>query len=210
MLHHDATGLHAPAFHLLWDEVPNAVAAHLHAVPRTYALEVVAQRVLLLPEGEELREFIRQTCGWGGYQGISGRVLKNNEQRAIERGFQEATRVLEHGQDASHLEEALRAVNSIHSLGRPSFASKHLRLLRPDAAGVLDRIVAKGLAVPLTRRSFAHYSVACQAVAAHLNARGVVHPVAGRVWVAGDVDLAVFATLRGWYVPGGRAHPLAA
>lgn len=183
-------------------QVPHLVELHLAKVEGTQALE--ASGLLLRGAGfdsERLPEFIREVCKWGGYAGIAGRVLKNNSLETIRSRFVKAVAALEAGGDPSQRNvEALQAVNELHGLGRPSFATKQLRFLYPKLCPILDSRVAANFGYPISPAGYRRYSDACIRTAAALGELGIRNPV-GRPdgdWFAADVDLAVFALIAPW------------
>ena len=65
-------------------------------------------------------------CGhlaWGGYAGVSGRVLKHNKLIEIRRSLAEAQEQLT--ASPPNIASALQTVNRLRGLGQLSFASKH-------------------------------------------------------------------------------------
>ena len=157
--------------------------------------EASCLRAAGFPE-ERLASFIRKVCKWGGYAGIAGKVLKNNTLPMIQRRFVNATNAL--NSDTPDVQGALREINQIKGLGRPSFASKHLRFLRPDVCPVLDRTISKHLQYPLDEYGYKQFSDDCLRIAETLQQHGVSNPM-GREsgkWFAADVEMALFQYLR--------------
>ena len=168
-------------------------------VPTTEGLERVG--AVLLSDGlpdSRIEEFVRRVCRWGGYPGIAGRVLKHNTLAQIRSAFLEAVGQLALGQP--RVATALSAVNRISGLGRPSFASKHLRFLRPDLCPVLDRLVAKHCGYPLDPSGYHAFAAACRTASHELITAHVANPVfrPGGVWFVADVENALFAEINGW------------
>ena len=175
------------------------VKHHLDEVENTRELEHEASRLCAADFAEEqLTSFIRGVCKWGNYPGIAGRVLKskNNTLPVIQRQFISATNAL--NSDIPDVQGALREINQIRGLGRPSFASKHLRFLRPDVCPVLDRTISKHLQYPLDEYGYKQFSDDCLRIAETLQQHGVSNPM-GREsgkWFAADVEMALFQYLR--------------
>ena len=173
------------------------VKHHLDNVPDTRELEHEASRLCATGFAEEqLASFIRKVCKWGNYPGIAGRVLKHNDLSTIRGRFISAINAL--NSDIPDVQGALREINQIWGLGRPSFASKHLRFLRPDVCPVLDRTISKHLQYPLDEYGYKQFSDDCLRIAETLQQHGVSNPM-GREsgkWFAADVEMALFQYLR--------------
>ena len=169
-------------------------ACHLANVPNTAHIEnlgaaIMASNPLAWPQVDA---FVSAVCAWGGYAGIAGRVRNNNTQTEIIGGFSSARRALAQG----HIINALSAVRGLHSLGRISFASKHLRMLQPTQCGVLDTLViGAGFGYTESVASYVQYCSDCSAKAAALNASGILTST-GQLWNAGSVDMAIFAWIK--------------
>ncbi|MBC8492150.1 MAG: hypothetical protein H8D43_00080 [Chloroflexi bacterium] len=166
-------------------------------VPKTRELEHEASdlRDDGFPE-EQLEKFIRNVCVWGNYLAIAYKVFKNNERSAIQKRFSNATNAL--SSDIPDVQGALREINQIKGLGRPSFASKHLRFLRPDVCPVLDSIISKNLGYALDRHGYKQFSDDCLRIAETLEQHGVANPMdreSGK-WFAADVEMALYTYLR--------------
>lgn len=175
---------------------------HLDNVPENNALKTLdleSQGKSLIAtdfSNDELKHFICQVCHWGGYAGISGRVLKNNESETIRSQFLAAYADLKKG--SQHVGDALSKLNHLSGLSTPSFASKHLRFLSPENCPVLDAKVAK-LGYNFTPRGYQTYADDCQRISGILEERGITNPIPQRngEWFVGDVDMAIFAYLNG-------------
>jgi hypothetical protein len=182
----------------LWPaDIPALVQRHLSTVSATRELEQLAQDLLAqgLPP-HALKGFIRRVCKWGGYAGVASRVLKHNALAQIRSSFQNALACLE--LPTPDVERALTQINTIHGLGKPSFASKHLRFLWPALCPVLDSLVSRKLAYRYDARGYGRFAGDCLLIAKTLQECGVDNPVAranGR-WYVADVEMALFALLR--------------
>ena len=169
-------------------------ACHLANVPNTAHIErlgaaIMAPNPLAWPQVDA---FVGAVCAWGGYAGIAGRVRENNAQAKIIGAFSGARDELANG----HILQALSAVRGLHSLGKISFASKHLRMLSPVQCGVLDAlVVGAGFGYDDIPASFGIYCSHCSNQARLLNEAGILTRD-GRLWNAGAVDMAVFAWIR--------------
>jgi hypothetical protein len=182
----------------LWPaDIPALVQRHLSTVSATRELEQGAQD--LLAQGfppHALQAFIRHVCKWGGYAGVAGRILKHNALVQIRTSFQNALACLE--LPTPDVEKALTQINTIHGLGKPSFASKHLRFLCPALCPVLDSLLSRKLAYRYDARGYGRFAGDCLSIAKTLQECEADNPVAranGR-WYAADVEMALFALLR--------------
>jgi hypothetical protein len=151
---------------------------------------------------QQLESFIRSVCRWGGYAGIGGRVLKNNSLAEISGGFRSAVAKLESG--APDISGALQEINLIWGLGTPSFASKHLRFLRPDLCPVLDSIISKRLDYSFDKHGYQAFSSDCAKIVALLQENQIENPRHrdGYQWYVGDIDMAIYAYLNNWIING--------
>jgi hypothetical protein len=172
------------------------VKDHLDEWVGTRELEYEASRLRAAGFSEEqLESFIQRVCKWGNWPGIAGRVLKNNDLLMIRRQFIGATNAL--NSDIPDVQSALRRIKQIHSLGT-SFASKHLRFLRPDVCPVLDSIISNNLGYASDEYGYKRFSDDCLRIAETLEQHGVANPM-GResgTWFAADVEMALFTYLR--------------
>jgi hypothetical protein len=174
------------------------VERHLNAVPETRDLEFEGAR--LKAEGfsePDLVRFIQRVCRWGGYAGLASRIVNHNPTAAIRRQFFSAAGMLD--KSPPDVQGALQKINSIRHLGQPSFASKHLRFLRPDVCPILDSIIARRLQYKHDTYGYWQFSQDCLKIAQALEAKGIANPMdreAGR-WFAADVEMALFAHLYG-------------
>ena len=165
-------------------------------VEKTVSLEVEARRLLTTDfSRQQLSDFIRGVCAWGGYPGTAERGLGQNAWPDLQRQFGSAIAAL--SLDPPDVQSALRAVRRVRHLGL-SFASKHLRLLRPDVCPVLDSTLSEKLGYPLDSRGYQRFSDDCQKVAALLQRLGVRNPLGrdGGKWFAADVEMALFVYVK--------------
>jgi len=134
-------------------------------------------------------------CEWGGYPGTARRVLQGNPFPEIRRRFTRAIAALT--PDEPNIQSALLEISRVRHLGL-SFASKHLRLLRPDVCPVLDSVLSEKLGYALSAPGYQRFSDDCLEVAAVLHRHGVSNPV-GRdegAWFAADVEMALFVYVK--------------
>jgi hypothetical protein len=184
---------------LSYGQFPVKVQRHLLRVPLTESLEQDGEHARTQGHGFDVASFIHAVCRWGGAPGMAGRVLKQNTSEVILRQFSAATDWLADALDARALAGAILELNELRQLGTPSLASLHLRFLRPDVCGMLDREIASALGYEFTAMGFASYSLDCSEIAARLMAAQIQNPRGrdGR-WFAGDVDMALSSLIRGW------------
>jgi hypothetical protein len=172
---------------------------HKRRFPNTESVE--SQGALLVqadfPESA-IAPFITAVCNWGGYAGIGKRILIRNTPAALRDGLHEANALLKG--PTPDLEGALTRLNRLHSLGSPSFASKHLRFLRPDICPVLDSILRDALPYSFDADGYAAFAADCISIAAMLKRQHAVSPWNGRngSWFAADVEAALYVHFNGW------------
>jgi hypothetical protein len=166
---------------------------HLRNVPGTSAIEAQAAKLTAdaFPE-PAVAEFVKSVCRWGGYAGVWGRVLRDNDGRTLRCAFLDATRRL--GGTSPDMVSALASVDSLKGLGL-SFASKHLRFLRPDLCPVFDSKLQAALRYPANRAGYTSFARDCRHLAHVLTERGAANPWPSREgqWFAADVEAVVFA-----------------
>jgi hypothetical protein len=184
---------------LSYGQFPVKVQRHLMRVPMTETLEQDGGHVRAQDERFHMATFITGVCRWCGSPGMASRVLTKNTPEEIVRQFGAAMDRLTDSPDAGGLTEAMLEMNQLRQLGTASLASVHLRFLRPDACGVLDRETASSLGYEFTAAGFASYSSDCTEIATRLMDAQIQNPRGrdGR-WFAGDVDMALVSLIRGW------------
>lgn len=136
-------------------------------------------------------DFVKKVCGeWGGYPGIGGRVLKRNSISDICQAFRDATSILS---TTKSVADALIRVNKLRDLGTPSFASKHLRFLRPDLCGVYDSMLDEVLPYSFDAAGYSDFCDDLASVARDLVANGISNPTRqGGAWFVADVEAALY------------------
>jgi hypothetical protein len=161
-------------------------------------LEIFGQELLVYDfPVDKLEQFIRQVCSWGGYSGIAGRIFNHNSPIDIRQRFIEAAHIL--SQEPTDTKAALREINTIKGLGTPSFSSKHLRFLFPETCPILDS-VNKSLGYTFNTEGYEQLVKDCATIADALEKAAISNPMnrPNNIWFAGDVDMALFAYLKGW------------
>jgi ADP-ribosylglycohydrolase len=166
--------------------------AFLKNDPNTPNIETLGAKLAVqnFPEAET-KDFVKKVCEWGGYPGIGGRVLKGNSISDICEAFRDATSILSNTKSVT---DALIRVNRLHALGSTSFASKHLRFLKPDLCGVYDSILNKVLPYSFDAAGYSEFCNDLSSVAQDLMAKGISNPTRqGGAWFAADVEAAIYA-----------------
>ena len=173
------------------DQFERLGRAHLKAYPRTPSVE--EQGRLLLERGfreADAKAFVRAVCDWGGYSGISGRVLNRNSPSAICSSLKKAVQRLE--AEPPDCAAALSDVNALKGLGTPSFASKHLRFIRPTLCPVFDSLLQEALPYSFDAQGYAAFAQDCRGLASALENANVPNP-RRRAWLVADVEAALYA-----------------
>lgn len=172
-------------------------AAHLARVKHTADIE--ARGKLLIKKKfpkADVADFVRRVCAWGGYAGVSGRVLKHNELVEIRRSLLEAQEQLTVA--APDIASALQAVNRLRGLGQLSFASKHLRFLCPELCPVFDSFLQSALPYSFDAAGYARFAGDCRRLAAELTRLAVRNPRPGRNgrWLVADAEASIYEYVR--------------
>jgi hypothetical protein len=179
------------------DRFESLALEHFRQVPGTSAVEAEARQLVVdgVPE-LAVADFVKHVCYWGGYSGVWGRVVRDNTRRAIREALVEAMRHLDRVPPS--LVGALASVNRVKGLGQVSFASKHLRFLRPDLCPVFDSYLQAALPYPYDPIGYASFAEDCRRLGQVLTERGAINPWPSRdgKWFAADVEAAVFSFVR--------------
>ncbi len=184
---------------LSFEQIAGLAAHYDKIVPKTRTREgdgaALCQNAF---PAEALNRFIRKVCAWGGYTGIAGRVLRNNSSTRLHAQFLAAQTAMQG--DQPDVAAALVALNQLHGLGRPSFASKHLRLIWPRWCPVLDRFIRYGLDYAYDPVGYRQFADDCGRLALKLSATGIQNPISrdDGIWFVADVEAAIYTHLRGW------------
>jgi hypothetical protein len=184
-----------PTISIPADAFPDLLRSHLTENRTTPSVEALGRRLLEsdFPEKETL-QFVNDVCYWGGYSGIAGRIVKNNTSARIRDTLRAASSQLR----AGSVFRALSCVNELSGLGTPSFASKHLRFLRPDMCGVFDSVLRDELGIPFNPGGYHDFCGRCRSVAEALSAGGVPCPAARDkgAWLVADAEGALYMYAR--------------
>jgi len=139
------------------------------------------------------KNFVTKVCEWGGYPGIGGRLLKRNSLSDICQAFRDAASILS---TTKSVADALGRVNKLQGLGSPSFASKHLRFLRPDLCGVLDSILFEVLPYSFDTAGYSDFCGDLTSVAHNLTANAISNPTRkGGAWFVADIEAALYESV---------------
>lgn len=178
------------------DHLGNLLLTYRMEFPDTEIFEQIA--INLQNENfnpQNTARFVRQICRWGGYYGLSARILNQNGQNELVAAFQEAYNHLNNGNS----QDALIRLNNLRQLGRPSFASKFLRFLAPHQAVVLDRVISENTGIPLTPDGYHNLINQCHEIVNELNLGHHQNPIRNNnLWVVADVEAAFFAHMQGF------------
>ena len=174
-------------------------AEHIQRFPKTLDFEGRADGIRAngFPL-ETIREFITDVCEWGNYPGIAARVLLHNTLDQLQMTLRLAAEYL--SRETPECGAALNAMNQRHGLGSPSFASKHLRFIRPDLCPVFDAILRDALPYSFDAAGYNDFALDCSRLAAELQHARVQNPC-GRPdnkWFAADVEAALFVRFNEW------------
>jgi hypothetical protein len=173
------------------DELNDLLTGFMKKEPRTQVVEQQAQQLV---KGEfrsaELHNFIRAVCGWGGYSGIAGRAIKNNDGEKLSAAFRSA-------HSHANAQDDLSAINSLLELSGfgVSFASKHLKFLAPENAVVLDSIISKRLGYEPTPEGYQAFLNDCRRILERAIACKLPYHGWGREWRVSDIEMAIFEKL---------------
>lgn len=186
-------------------DFPRLLKAHLASDSTTPDVESLGRNLVANNFARtDIAKFVKAVCGWGRYAGIGGRVLKSNSPQSIAAALRNAVRHLNCTPPA--FAAALDEINKIKCLGTPSFASKHLRFLRPDLCPVFDSILREALPYSFNSKGYAMFAQDCVAIAETLRAKKIANPQERPqgLWFAADVEAAIFASVRALTDTGGQ------
>lgn len=177
------------------EEFSNALLRNSHAFLRTRRVEDQAADLVRLGfPANDCLQFLRAVCLWGGRAGTAKLVEKKNSVTAIQAALSGAWRHLARDE----VVEALDAVTSLDGLN-VSFGSKHLRMLAPTKAVVLDSVIDQGLGYSRTPAGYTDFLRDCAAIQRALNGpNGSPNPIdINGPWRLCDVEMAIYSKLRG-------------
>jgi hypothetical protein len=178
-------------------DFPTLLEMHLDEFPDTPDIELQGEQLRLRNFLEpEVESFVIAVCKWGGYEGIRGRVFARNPTPELRSALSDAAHHLfQHNPDCRG---ALNRLNRLDSLGSPSFASKHLRFIRPELCPVFDSILRDALPYSYDATGYGHFASDCAALASKLQDAHIHNPrnrPDGR-WFAADVEAALYVYVK--------------
>jgi hypothetical protein len=172
------------------------ITRHPQGIGKAVSLEAEARCLIAAGFSQErLTSFLGNVCAWGGYPRTADRVLGGNTFPEIQRRFRSAVDAL--AKKEPDIKSALREIKRVRYLG-VSFASKHLRLFRPDVCPVLDSFLSEKLGYPLNAPGYKRFAQDCLRVAELLQKCRVRNPVDREdgAWYAADVEMALFVYVK--------------
>jgi hypothetical protein len=182
-----------PGLEIKASDFPNLVGPY----QRTKELEKFGFNIFNGNSGiDQLETFIHQVCNWGNRPGIAANVLSHNSAFAIEKAFRNA--IIELHRSKPSLSTAMGELNRINYLGKPSFASKHLRFLRADICPVFDDIIVQNSIYDNNEYEYETFAEECLEIAARIERLGIINPIC-RIhakWYAAEVEIAIYHYLK--------------
>ena len=139
---------------------------------------------------ERTAEFVRSVCSWGNRAGTAELVITSNDLSDVSQKLRKGHARLLRGNYA----EAIEAVTSIKGLGI-SFGSKHLRMMAPSRAVVLDSVISERLGYPREVDSYIEFLKDCIFIKEKLLERRI-YPFPNRqTWRVSEVEMAIYMSL---------------
>ena len=185
------------SFTVAWtaEDFTRALLRNSHAFLKTRPVELAAIKLVQnkFPEADCM-DFLKSVCRWGNRAGTAGLVSKNNSRATIQRQMLAAWAALQE----DRISDALAAMTALNGLD-VSFGSKHLRMLAPSKAVVLDSIIDFGLGYGRTATGYEEFLSDCISIRDFLNGPGgSINPVdLDGPWRVADVEMAIYSKLRG-------------
>ncbi|MBV8452034.1 MAG: hypothetical protein JOZ29_07125 [Deltaproteobacteria bacterium] len=124
--------------------------------------------------------------------------MKRNSLPALREGLCKANELLD--KPTPEVQGALAHLNRLHSLGSPSFASKHLRFLRPDICPVLDSVLRDALPYSFDPEGYTAFAEDCRSIGEILTRQRAKNPWDrfDGAWFAADIEAALYVHFNGW------------
>jgi len=187
-------GLHLIESALPYAQYSNLVAIHLQHFQYSKELEQAGANLCALefPE-EQTRQFVRSVCIWGSFAGLGTRIIRENSVVEIQTNFRNVIRMLDARSPDPYT--ALMEICYLRGLGKPVFASRYLRYLRPDLCHVWGCIVTTEFYGTVNPKLYGNFSGACRKIADNLQRESIYNPMQreNNRWFAADVEMALFA-----------------
>jgi len=173
-------------------DFPQLLTDFLKENPDTSEIEILAAQLVQSNfPAQSMNDFVTRVCEWGGTPGtrILSRILKQNSDTEIADALRNASSSLAQRQFV----DALTHVDKLRFLD-VSFASKHLRFLRPDICPVLDSVLHDALPYTLDASGYSDFAYDCAWLANQLVANQIPNPRqrTGGAWFVADVECAIY------------------
>jgi len=172
--------------------IPNFVSLHLSVVPNTYHIEQQAKELIQQNfYHDRLLYFTKEIHAWGGTYRNLNKVLDSIKPQY----FIDSWAAL--CQTPPQIGLALTSVMRVNGLGI-SYASKHLRFLKPDICPILDEIIHKQLKYSSSPNGYLKYSRDTKEICQMLENNKIVNPMNrdNQAWYCADVDMGIFAYIQ--------------
>lgn len=173
-------------------QFPELLQRHKDADSETSAVEKLAK--IYVANGfrsADTRALVKRVCKWGRYSGVGGKALKYNRVGRIARKLQLSHQALMRGDYVSAITEATK-INGF----AVSFGSKHLRMMAPGRAVVLDSIISENLGYKRTPTGYAEFIADCENIRDMLNQQGICPTPNRTSWRISEVEMAIFMSLQ--------------
>ena len=169
-------------------EIPILLMKHARAYPHAEKVEETGQTLI---EGnfepKASADFVQRVCEWGRGHRLIGRI-KAFEAANIATVFRKAFAMVDPADAVTHIQK-------IPYLGQ-SFASKHLRFLKPGEAVIFDSVIRRRLGYPETAAGYAEFLRDCQIMRERISP--AVTRECGMPLRVCDIEAAIFAKLLGF------------
>jgi hypothetical protein len=144
-------------------------------------------------------------CGWGGSPYVAQKIIAGNAGQTAKlcKAFRDSLNDLQ----GEKVGPAIETLDAVQGMGI-SYASKHLRMLDPSNAVVLDKRISDGLGYELTISGYLEFLGHCKAISERLERAGIeCSRSAARTWRVSDVEMAIFMHVRATAPKPARKPP---
>ncbi len=193
---------------LSYRQFPSKLAVHLLKAPNTLLIEYKWKQISSNPlTSANAWDFLKQVVDWGSVHWVNSKI-KSNTKNNVRLCLSTAKNHL--AGPNPKIGNALAAVSNINGLGI-SFATKVVRFICPEHCPVLDKVIWQGMymgcgangSTPPTianggLKNYTSYVTDIKAIAQKM--KKIPNPL-GRPngeWYPADVEMAIYAHLRGW------------
>lgn len=138
-------------------------------------------------------QFVEKVTKWAGNTGnrVRGQLDKGQSVQEIAENFRKTVILMHKG----NLKSAIEKITLLRGLGI-SYGSKHLRMMAPERAVVLDSILREYFSYEETGDDYVRFCADCGAIAKELKNHQIKHPYRQNgEWLAADVEGAIFNTV---------------